>query len=186
MLRTLSFLLVLLVAMPSLAQEYQSKDLADAAAGYRQEIIGSVPANKRQPGLIPRLRRDADAEYQAKRYAQAINDLTLAIASGADDGLIWLRLAQNQAAAGDDHVQASAYNAYFKSTEPVERGNALFLIGGDYDRHDKQKEALAAFQAGLAFTEAARRVPGHQGADRGGIRCAARLLAVQREDRHQG
>ena len=153
MLRTFCLLLLLLVTAPSLAQEYKSKDLAEAAAEYRQELVGGVPANKRQPGLIPRLRRDADAEYQAKRYPQAINDLTLAIASGADDGLIWLRLAQNQAATEDDHVQASAYNAYLKSTDPVERGNALFLIGGDYDRHDKQKEALAVFQAGLTFTK---------------------------------
>ena len=28
----------------------------------------------------------------------------------------------------DDRVQAAAYNAYVKSTDPVERGNALFLI----------------------------------------------------------
>ena len=79
------------------------------------------------------------------------------------------------AATNDDHMPASAYNAYLKSTDPVERGNALFLIGRDYDRHDKQKEALAAFQAGLALTpsaggrragraaEAAGRVPRHQG-----------------------
>ena len=58
-------------------------------------------------------------------------------------------------AASDDHVQASAYNAYLKSTDPVERGNALFLIGRDYDRHDKYKEALAAFEAGLALTQSA-------------------------------
>ena len=49
-------------------------------------------------------------------------------------------------------MPASAYNAYLKSTDPVERGNALFLIGRDFDRHDKQKEALAAFEAGLALT----------------------------------
>ena len=79
MLRTLSLLLVLLFAAPSLAQEYQSKDLADAAAGYRQELVGSVPANKRQPKLIPRLRRDADAEYLPKRYAPQLQR-TLAVA----------------------------------------------------------------------------------------------------------
>ena len=75
-----------------------------------------------------------------------------AIANGADDGLVWLRLAQSELAANDDHAMASAYNAYLKSTDPVERGSALFVIGRDYDRHDKQKEALAAFDAGLAFT----------------------------------
>ena len=46
---------------------------------------------------------------------------------------------------------AGAYNAYLKSTDPVERGTALFLIGRDFDRHDKQKDALAAFEAGLAL-----------------------------------
>ncbi len=50
---------------------------------------------------------------------------------------------------------AAAYNAYRKSADPVERGNALFIIGNDYDRHDKYKEALAVFQAGLGFTQAA-------------------------------
>ena len=78
--------------------------------------------------------------------------MTRAIANGADDGLVWLRLAQSELAAQDDHAMASAYNAYLKSTDPVERGAALFVIGRDYDRHDKQKEALAAFDAGLAFT----------------------------------
>ena len=47
---------------------------------------------------------------------------------------------------------ASAYNAYSKSTDTVERGVALFIIGRDYDRHDKQKEGLAAFDAGLKLT----------------------------------
>src|SRR3984957_8090882 len=46
----------------------------------------------------------------------------------------------------------AAYNAYRKSTDPVERGNALFVIGRDDDKHDKYKEALAAFQAGVALT----------------------------------
>src|SRR5437763_7354434 len=155
MFRALWLLFLVLFAVPAAAQEYRSKDLAEAASAYRQELIDAVPANKRQPGLIPRLRRDADAEYRAKRYAQAIDDLAHAIAFGADDGLVWLRLAQNQAATGDEHLPASAYNAYLKSTDPVERGNALFLIGRDFDRHDKQKEALAAFEAGPGRTLAA-------------------------------
>ena len=153
MLRTLCLFVLVLVAAPAAAQEYQSKELAEAASAYRQELIDSVPAAKKQPALVTRLRRDADAEYRAKRYAQAIDDLTHAIAYGADDGLVWLRLAQAFAGAENEHVQASAYNAYVKSTDPVERGNALFLIARDYDRHDKQKEALAAFEAGLAFSQ---------------------------------
>ena len=103
----MSLLVVVLFAAPAAAQEYQSKELADAADAYRQELIDSVPAAKKQPALIPRLRRDADAEYRAKRYAQAIDDLSRAIASGADDGLVWLRLAQALAGAQDDHVQAA-------------------------------------------------------------------------------
>ncbi len=155
MLRALWLLVLIFVAAPAVAQEYQSKELAEAAASYRKELIDSVPANKRQPALIPRLRRDADEEYRAKRYSQAIGDLTRAIAYGADDGLVWLRLAQALMGAEDDHIQPAAYNAYTKSSDPVERGNALFLIGRDFDRHDKLKEALAAFQAGLAFTQSA-------------------------------
>jgi alpha-2-macroglobulin len=155
MLRALSLFVLLLVAAPAAAQEYQSKELAEAAAAYRQELLDAVPTNKRQPGLIARLRNDADAEFRAKRYDRAIEDLAKAIGYGADDGLVWLRLAQNLLAASNDHAMAAAYNAYLKSTDPVERGNALFIIGRDLDRHDKQKEALAAFQAGLAFTKSA-------------------------------
>src|SRR5438067_3375207 len=154
MLRALSLLLLVLFAAPAAAQDYQSKGLAEAGVNYRQELVSNVPANKRQPSLIPRLRKDADEEYRAKRHPQAIEDLTRAIAYGADDGLVWLRLAQNLAAAGNDHTMAAAYNAYVKSVDPVERANALFIIGRDYDRHDQLKDALAAFNAGLALTKA--------------------------------
>jgi hypothetical protein len=98
------------------------------------------------------LRRTAEIEYQGKDYTAAIGKLTSVVANGADDGLVWLRLAQSELAANDDHAMASAYNAYLKSTDPVERGAALFVIGRDYDRHDRQKEALAASDAGLSFT----------------------------------
>ena len=152
MLRSL-LVLCLVCAASALAQEYQSKELADPARDWRQELINGVPANKKQPGLIAGWRRAAEADYQAKRYAAAIDELIRAIANGADDGLVWLRLAQNEFAAQDDHAMASAYNAYLKSSDPVERGAALFVIGRDYDRHDKQKEALAAFDAGLTFTQ---------------------------------
>ncbi len=155
MLRALLVFCLVCVAGPALAREYQSKELADAARDWRQQLIDSVPANKKQPGLIAGWRRMAETDYQAKRYAAAIDELTRAIANGADDGLVWLRLAQNELAAQDDHAMASAYNAYLKSTDPVERGVALFVIGRDYDRHDKQKEALAAFDAGLGFTRLA-------------------------------
>ena len=145
-------LLLAFAAGPALAQDYQSKELADAAGDWRRELLDSVPAARKQPNLVPALRRTAEVEYQAKDYAAAIGKLQSAIANGADDGLVWLRLAQSELAANDDHALASAYNAYLKSTDPVERGAALFVIGRDYDRHDKQKEALAAFNAGLGFT----------------------------------
>ena len=153
MLRLPSVFCLICFTVSALAQEYQSKELADAARDWRQELIDSVPANKKQPNLVAALRRTAEIEYQAKDYAAAIGKLTSAVANGADDGLVWLRLAQSELAAGDDHAMASAYNAYLKSTDPVERGVALFVIGHDYDRHDKQKEALAALDAGLNFTQ---------------------------------
>ena len=153
--RLLSLFLLVCVAVPALAQEYQSKELADAAREWRQQLIDSVPANKKQPNVVAALRRTAEIEYQAKDYSAAIGKLTSAIANGADDGFVWLRLAQSELTANDDHAMASAYNAYLKSTDPVERGAALFVIGRDYDRHDKQKEALAAFDAGLALTHLA-------------------------------
>jgi len=156
--RALSFVLVLVAASwaaPAGAAEYESKELADAGAQYRQDLHDKLPANKLQPNLIPRLKKDAADEYKAKRYSQAVDDLETAISYGADDGVVWLRLAQAQLANDDqDHAMASAYNAYRKSLDPVERGNALFIIGRDYDRHDKYKEALAAFEAGLGFTAA--------------------------------
>ena len=61
----------------------------------------------------------AESDYREKRYPAAIEELTRAIANGADDGLVWLRLAQAELAAEDDHAMASAYNAYLKSTDPV-------------------------------------------------------------------
>src|SRR5947207_3966405 len=154
MLRALLVFMLVLFAAPAMAQEYQSKDLTEAGVNHRQEIVTNIPANKRQPSLMPLLPSAADADYRAKRYPQAIEDLTRAIAYGADDGLVWLRLAQNLAATGDDHTMAAAYNAYVKSVDPVERANALFIIGRDYDRHDQLKDALAAFNAGLALTKA--------------------------------
>jgi alpha-2-macroglobulin len=156
MFRALSFVLVLVGAswvMPVAAAEYESKDLADAGRDYRQDLLDRVAPNKRQPQLIARLRKDADEEYRVGRYSRAVDDLETAISYGADDGLVWLRLAQAQFAGNDDdHTMAAAYNAYRKSNDPVERGNALFIIGRDYDKHDKYKEALAAFEAGLGFT----------------------------------
>jgi uncharacterized protein YfaS (alpha-2-macroglobulin family) len=157
MLRIVSFVLVLVAtswAVPADAADYESKELNDAGTQYRQDLLDRVPAAKRQANLIPRLRRDADEEYRVKRYARAVSDLEQAISYGADDGLVWLRLAQAQIANEDeDHAMASAYNAYRKSSDPVERGNALFIIGRDYDKHDKYKEALAAFEAGVAFSQ---------------------------------
>src|SRR5215470_2068879 len=150
--RLLLVVCLLYVTAPAWAQEYQSKELAGAAREWRQELIDTVPANKKQPNIVTGLRRTAEIEFQAKDYSAAIGKLTSAIANGADDGLVWLRLAQSELAANDDHAMASAYNAYLKSTDPVERGSSLFVIGRDYDRHDKQKEALAAFEAGLTFT----------------------------------
>src|ERR1700730_15891149 len=152
MLRSLLVLCLVCIAAPAMAQEYKSKELADVARDWRQELIDGIPANKKQPNLVAGLRRAAEIEYQAKDYRAAVGRLRSAIANGADDGLVWLRLAQSELAARDDHALARAYNAYLKSTDPVERGAALFVIGRDYDRHDKQKEALAAFDAGLAFT----------------------------------
>jgi uncharacterized protein YfaS (alpha-2-macroglobulin family) len=157
MFRIFSFVLVLVAgswALPAFAADYESKELADAGAQYKQDLLDKVPAAKRKPNLIPRLRSDAAEEYKAKRYDKAIEDLEDAISYGADDGLVWLRLAQAQFNEGDDdHVMSAAYNAYRKSTDPLERGEALFIIGRDYDRHDKYKEALAAFQAGLGFNQ---------------------------------
>ncbi|HVC51463.1 MAG TPA: MG2 domain-containing protein [Stellaceae bacterium] len=157
MLRTLSFVLVLVMASwaaaaaPPVAPEYQNKELADAGASYRQDLLNSIPAAKHQPALIPRLRKDAEAELRAQRWQQAIDDLTQAIAFGANDGVTWLHLAQAQYGAQDDHAMASAYNAYLRATDKADRAGALFVIGRDLDRHSKFKEALTVFRAGLAI-----------------------------------
>ena len=95
------FLLALLLFPASVsAQSYESKELAEAAAAYRKELLDSVPSDQRQPSQIAKLRRDAAEEYRTKRYTRAIEDLTRAVAFGADDGLVWLRLAQSMAAIG--------------------------------------------------------------------------------------
>ena len=97
MLRTLSLVLVLVTgawALPAAAAEYESKELADAGTDYRQSLLDRVEAKKRQPSLIPKLRRDAEAEYKDKRYSRVVEDLERAISYGADDGLVWLRMLQ--------------------------------------------------------------------------------------------
>src|SRR5882724_6621416 len=106
MLRAILVFCLVCVAAPASAQEYQSKELAEAARAWRQDLIDSIPTNKKQPGLVAGWRRTAEADYQAKRYAAAIDELTRAIANGADangpdGGLVWLRLAQSEFAAAD-------------------------------------------------------------------------------------
>ena len=71
------------VAAPSLAQEYQSKELSDAARDWRRELVESVPVNRKQPGLVAGWRRTAELDYQAKHFGGAIDLLTRAIANGA-------------------------------------------------------------------------------------------------------
>src|SRR5438105_15512910 len=107
MLRSLLVLCLVCVTAPALAQEYQSKELADAARDWRRELIDSIPANKKQPNLVAGLRRAAEMEYQAKDYGAAAGRLRSAIANGAADGLVWLRRAQSELAAQDDHATAS-------------------------------------------------------------------------------
>src|SRR5262249_62189057 len=133
MLRTLLFLVVC-AAAPAAAQEYQSKELADAARVWRQELIDTVPANKKQPNIVAGLRRTAEIEFQAKDYSAAIGKLTSAIANGADDGLVWLRLAQSQPPAHDDHAMASHYKAHLTSADPAAHGSALLAIHRNADR----------------------------------------------------
>ena len=62
MLRPLLVLCLVCFTSPALAQEYQSKELADAAREWRQELIDSVPASKKQPNLVAGLRRTAEIE----------------------------------------------------------------------------------------------------------------------------
>src|SRR5258708_24406707 len=91
MLRIFSLLVLVLLALPAPAQvqpttptpEDQSKELAEAATSYRNDLRDRFTAKQKQPNLIPRLRKDADDEYQSKRYSHAIDDLTEAIAFGA-------------------------------------------------------------------------------------------------------
>jgi hypothetical protein len=157
MARILSLVLVLFAASwatPSFAQEYQNADLAEAAKTYRQDLLDSFE-HKRTPKLIAQLRQDADVEAKAKRYDRAIDDLSQAIGSGADDGKIWLSLAEAQYQSGNDHTQASAYLAYTRLTDKADKAEALFVIARDLDHHDALKDALAVYRAGLALAKPA-------------------------------
>src|ERR1700732_3136019 len=104
MLRSLLVLCLVCIAAPALAQEYKSKEQADAARDWRKELIDGIPANKKQPNLVAGLRRAAEIEYQAKDYRAAIGRLRSAIANGADDGLVWLRLPPSELAGAEDHT----------------------------------------------------------------------------------
>ena len=151
MLRALLLFLVF-AAAPAWAQGYSSKELDEAAQNWRRELIDSIPAEQKQPDLIAALSATAAADFAAGRYAPAVEELQRVIANGGESAEIWLRLAESQLAAQDDHAMASAYNAYRRAGDAAGRAAALFVIGRDYDRHDRQKEALAAFEAGLALT----------------------------------
>src|SRR5256885_1280226 len=72
MLRALLVFMLVLFAAPAMAQEYQSKDLAEAGVNYRQELVSNIPSNKRQPSLIPRLRKDADEPRVCLRMNEKI------------------------------------------------------------------------------------------------------------------
>jgi hypothetical protein len=50
------------VAARARAQEHQSKELAEAAGSWRQQLTGNIPANKKQPGLVAGWRRMAEAD----------------------------------------------------------------------------------------------------------------------------
>ena len=73
MVRALLVVLLVCLAGPAAAQEYQSKELADAARGWHRELIDSIPANRKQPAIAAQLRRTAEGDFQAKRYASAID-----------------------------------------------------------------------------------------------------------------
>src|SRR4026208_1106975 len=49
MLRALWLSLLVLVAVPAAAQEYRSKDLAEAGGADRKELLDREPANQRPP-----------------------------------------------------------------------------------------------------------------------------------------
>ena len=59
MLRSLLVFCLVCITAPAMAQEYRSKELADAARDWRQELIDGIPANKKQPNLVAGLRRAA-------------------------------------------------------------------------------------------------------------------------------
>jgi alpha-2-macroglobulin len=156
MARIVSLVLLFIAASwttPTFAQEYQNPDLAAAANDYRQALHDRIPTAIRKPQLIPRLKKDADEEYSAGRYKQAVDDLVQAIANGADDGKTWLQLALAQNRAGDDDTQKSAYNAYVLSSDKADKAKALSGIASDLDRHDNLKEALAVYRASLALSK---------------------------------
>src|SRR5437870_13517875 len=96
MLRSLLVLWIVCIAAPAMAQEYKSKELADAARDWRQELIDGIPANKKQPNLVAGLRRAAEIEYQAKDYRAAAGRLRSAIPTGAAAGLVGLRPPQSE------------------------------------------------------------------------------------------
>ena len=90
MLRALLVLCLVSIGAPGLAQEYQSKDLAEAASEWRRELIERIPANKRQPAMIAGWRRMAESELMVGMSSGPTRSMT-ASRSRTSSSKCWVR-----------------------------------------------------------------------------------------------
>ena len=152
MLRSLLVLCLVCIAAPAMAQEYKSKELADAARDWRQELIDGIPANKKQPNLVAGLRRAAEIEYQAKDYRAAVGRLRSAIANAE-------RKAEDAGASLDvDHLFVSRCfvneGSRWKRLRPAPMGRAFryqrrtaHIVVGVVEHHHAVQQRVAAAAA---------------------------------------
>lgn len=149
--------LVVLLAPPARAAEWrEDPQIASAAVVLKKQLESRIAPAQRTPNRITAWRQDGDAAARGQRWGDAVrfHELTVAHAVGGGEGLSWLRLAQAYAGAGNGAAaSAAAYNSWKISTDPVERGAALHVIGREYDKQGKFRLAFDSFAAGLALAD---------------------------------
>jgi uncharacterized protein YfaS (alpha-2-macroglobulin family) len=157
-------LLTLLLLLPVWGvQAFEDLALAVNASQYRQRIVNAHAQTAVDSAAAL---NKAERYASQKLWAEAIAGYEDAVAGGADNPPVWLRLSQawqarggQEEQGGQEQTQAreralqAAYNAYRTATTPDQQARALFILGDLYVQQDQAQQAMAAFKEGLGLEE---------------------------------
>lgn len=135
---------------PQYPAAVESPELAQAADRYVKVLQARTGAGKPDAAAAQAARHRGEEHARAKRWPQAAGELETAIVRGLDDHRTWLELARALEQARNDRAMAAAHVALGKARTAVERANALYVIARQLDRANRQREALAVYDAAIA------------------------------------